>query len=52
MKKTTEILISTRISMALHAKIVKRQKEASKNTGIKPPLAAVIRAMLEESAAR
>lgn len=52
MKKTTEVLISTRISIVLHGKIVKRQKEATKGTGIKPPLAAVIRAMLEEAAAR
>ncbi len=46
-----EILISTRVSKSLYAKIIERQKEAKKQTGIEPTLSAVVRVMLEENAA-
>jgi hypothetical protein len=45
-----EKLVSTRITKELHSKIVKRQREAKKQTGIEPKISAVVRAMLEEAA--
>lgn len=46
-----EVMISTRVSKALHAKILERQREAKRLTGIEPSVSAVTRAMLEEAAA-
>lgn len=46
-----EVMISTRVSKSLHAKILERQKEAKRLTGIEPSVSAVTRAMLEEAAA-
>ena len=50
MESSAEILVSTRISRSLHAKIVKRQKEIKKQTGIEPKIGSILRAMLEEAA--
>lgn len=48
--ENAEVLVSTRISRSLHAKIVERQKEAKKKTGFKPTVSAVVRMMIEEAA--
>ena len=45
-----EVQVAARVSRPLHAKIVKRQMEAKRLTGIKPSISAVVRAMLEEAA--
>ena len=45
-----EVRVSTRISKALHTKIVDRQKETKQQTGIEATFGAVMRAMLEEAA--
>jgi hypothetical protein len=48
--ENNEVQIASRVSKALHAKIVKRQMEAKRLTGIEPSISEVIRAMLEEAA--
>jgi hypothetical protein len=48
--ENTEKLVSARVGKSLYAKILERQKEAKKQTGIEPTVSAVVRAMLEESA--
>jgi hypothetical protein len=48
--ETHDIPIASRVSKLLHDKIVKRQQEAKKMTGIEPSISEVVRAMLEEAA--
>ena len=50
MENAAEVLVSTRISKSIYAKVLERQKEAKKQTGIEPKISAVLRAMLEEAA--
>lgn len=50
MENEAEVQVSVRVPKSLHAKIVARQKEAKKLTGIEPSISAVIRAMIEETA--
>jgi hypothetical protein len=45
-----EVQVAARVSRLLYAKIVHRQKEAKRLTGIEPSISAVVRAMIEESA--
>ncbi len=52
MENEAEVQVGARVSKSLYAKIVERQKEAKKLTGIEPSVSAVVRAMLEEAAAR
>ena len=47
--RTEEIMVSTRISRPLHAKILERQEEAKQKTGFEPTVSAVVRMMLEEA---
>ena len=46
----SEVQVATRISRSTHAKILDRQKEAKRLTGIEPSISAVVRAMIEEAA--
>jgi hypothetical protein len=48
--ETHDIPIASRVSKSLHDKIVRRQQEAKKMTGIEPSLSEVVRAMLKEAA--
>ncbi len=45
-----EVQIAARVSKATYDKIVARQAEVKKSTGIKPSISAVVRAMIEEAA--
>jgi len=42
--------ISVRVDSELYEKILERQREAKRLTGIEPTVSAVMRAMLEEAA--
>jgi len=44
------VQVATRISRSLYAKILKRQSEAKRLTGVEPSVSAVVRAMIEEAA--
>lgn len=48
-KETDGVQVATRLDRALYAKIVKRQKEAKKLTGVEPSISAIVRAVLEEA---
>lgn len=50
MENEAEVQIWARVSKSTHAKILERQKEAKKLTGIEPSVGAVVRVMLEEAA--
>lgn len=50
MENEAEVQIAARVSKSLYAKIVERQKDAKRLTGIEPSISAVVRAMIEESA--
>jgi hypothetical protein len=45
-----EVQIAARISKSTYAKILDRQKEAKRLTGIEPSISAVVRAMIEDAA--
>ena len=47
--KTAEVHVSARISKAAYEKIIERQQQAKKQTGIEPKISAVVRAMIEEA---
>lgn len=47
-----DIQLNFRVNRTLYEKILERQKEAKKLTGIEPTVSAVARVMLEESAGR
>ena len=44
-----DIQLATRVGKSLHDKILKRQQEAKKMTGIEPSISEVVRALLEEA---
>ena len=48
---TYDIQIASRVSKALYAKIVERQQEAKRLTGIEPSISEVVRAMVAQAAA-
>ena len=48
-EKETDVMVATRVSKSLYAKILKRQRELKKLTGIEPSVSAVLRAMIEEA---
>jgi hypothetical protein len=50
MENETDVQIATRVDRALYAKIVERQKEAKKLTGVEPSVSAIVRVMLAEAA--
>jgi len=52
MADENEIMIATRVSKKLYAKMVKRQREAAKLTGVAPSISALARAMIEEASKR
>jgi len=43
------VMVATRVSKQTHAKILKRQREVRRLTGITPSVSAVVRAMIEEA---
>lgn len=47
--KASDIMVATRVSPELHAKILRRQRAAKKFTGIEPSVSAIVRAMIEEA---
>lgn len=47
-----DVLVATRVDKPLYGKILKRQREARRLTGIEPSVSAVVRAMIEEAAKR
>lgn len=49
MENEAEVQVGARVSKTLYAKILERQKEAKKLTGIEPSVSAVVRALLEEA---
>ena len=49
MSDENEIMIATRVSKKLYARILKRQREAEKLTGVAPSISALARAMIEEA---
>lgn len=51
MAETTEdiIMVATRVSKQLHAKILKRQRALKQLTGIEPSVSAVVRSMISEA---
>ena len=50
MTVTHDIQIAARVSKPIYDKILKRQQEAKRLTGIEPSISEVVRAMLEEAA--
>jgi hypothetical protein len=44
-----DVMVATRVSKSLYAKISKRRNEIRRLTGIEPSISAVMRAMLEEA---
>ena len=54
MAETTEdiIMVATRVSKPLHAKILKRQRTLKQLTGIEPSVSAVVRSMIKEAASK
>jgi hypothetical protein len=48
MADDNEIMIATRVSKTLYAKLLKRQRELEKLTGIEPSVSAIMRASLEK----
>jgi hypothetical protein len=48
MADDNEIMIATRVSKSLYAKLLKRQREIEKLTGIEPSVSAIMRASLEK----
>jgi hypothetical protein len=48
--ETHDIPIASRVSKLLYAKIVERQQEAKKLTGIEPSISEVVRAMIAQAA--
>jgi hypothetical protein len=48
--ESNEVQVAARVSRSLHAKIIKRQVDAKRLTGIEPSISEVVRAMLEEAA--
>ena len=50
MENESDVQLALRVGKPLYAKILDRQKEAKKLTGIEPSVSAVVRAMLEEAA--
>jgi hypothetical protein len=47
MADDNEIMVATRVSKTLYAKLLKRQRELEKLTGIEPSVSAIMRASLE-----
>jgi hypothetical protein len=45
----SDVQIATRVDRALYEKIVKRQEEAKKLTGLEPSISAIVRVMLAEA---
>lgn len=50
MENETDVQIATRVDKTLYAKIVERQREAKKLTGVEPSISAIVRVMLAEAA--
>jgi hypothetical protein len=50
MAENEDIMVATRVSKPLYAKILKRQRKAVELTGIEPSISAIVRAMIAESA--
>jgi hypothetical protein len=46
----SEVQISARVGQATYTKILERQREAKRLTGIEPSISAVVRAMIEDAA--
>lgn len=44
-----EVQIAVRVSKSTYAKVLERQRQAKRLTGIEPSISAVVRAMLEEA---
>jgi hypothetical protein len=44
-----DVMVATRVSKPLYAKILKRQREVKRLTGIEPSVSAVVRAMISEA---
>ena len=45
----SEVMVGTRLSKTLHAKLLKHQRDLKRLTGIEPSVSAIVRAMIEES---
>jgi len=45
----SDVQIATRVDRTLYAKIVARQEEAKKLTGLEPSISAIVRVMLAEA---
>jgi hypothetical protein len=46
----SDVQIATRVDRSLYEKIVKRQEEAKRLTGLEPSISAIVRVMLAEAA--
>jgi len=46
----SDVQIATRVDGSLYEKIVKRQEEAKRLTGLEPSISAIVRVMLAEAA--
>ena len=46
----SDVQIATRVDRTLYEKIVKRQEEAKRLTGLEPSISAIVRVMLAEAA--
>lgn len=46
------VQIAVRVSRALYARILERQREAKRRSGIEPSLSSVVRVLLEEATVR
>lgn len=48
-RETDDVMVATRVSKPLYAKILKRQRELKRLTGIEPSVSAVLRVMIAEA---
>lgn len=48
-KEIDEVLVATRVSKSLYARILKHQHELKQLTGIVPSVSAVVRSMISEA---
>lgn len=48
-KENDDVMVATRVSKPLYAKILERQRELKRLTGIEPSVSAVVRAMIAEA---
>lgn len=47
---TADIMVTTRVTKPIYAKILQRQRKAEQLTGIAPSVSAVVRSMIAEAA--